>query len=106
MLDRLAHDQSFDFTGELQRWGAFTQQGVDALYQLGFLAMIQGAQISHWKFWRDKISHPKLLHHLLNLFDDMMFMSLTRLNIFETQNLLEFIMFKHGAPYYHIVAIV
>lgn len=36
VLDRLAHDQSFDFTGELQRWGAFTQQGVDALYQLGF----------------------------------------------------------------------
>ena len=38
VLDRLAHDQSFDFTGEVQRWGAFTQQGVDALYQLGFLA--------------------------------------------------------------------
>jgi len=34
-LDRLAEDQSFDFAGELQRWGAFTQQGVDAFYDLG-----------------------------------------------------------------------
>eukprot|EP00434_Breviolum_minutum_P001122 symbB.v1.2.000980.t1/scaffold43.1/size391093/9 len=36
VLDRLAEDQSFDFAGELQRWGAFTQQGVDAFYDLGF----------------------------------------------------------------------
>eukprot|EP00913_Durusdinium_trenchii_P027594 g25882.t1 len=36
VLDRLAHDPLFDFTEELQRWGAFTQQGVDTFYSLGF----------------------------------------------------------------------